>query len=112
MLVLLTGCAKIESFVTGDPAEKEYKAATKLPPLEIPPEMNRGTFAGESSLLIPGVDNDQNIVYSAREGAIDNDQRRQAEAISSIYKDENQVTSLRINGGSANAWNEVRGALA
>ena len=54
MFLLLSGCSSIESFVTGDPAEKEYEAATELPPLEIPPEMKPGNFAGSEALLIPG----------------------------------------------------------
>ena len=111
-LLLLTGCAKIESYVSGDPAEKEYQAATKLPPLEIPPEMVRGNVAGSDALLIPGVDENDGVVYSARRGAVSTGQKRQQEAISFINRDESGLTTLRISGGTATAWNEVRGAVA
>lgn len=111
LVLLLTGCARIESYVSGDPAEKEYKSATKLPPLEIPPEMNQGAISGSGALLIPGVDEDQTVTYSARDGAVGTGSNRKLEAISFLSKDENGLTTLRVAGGSATAWNEVRGAL-
>jgi len=107
-LLLLSGCSSIESFVTGDPAEKEYEAAIELPPLEIPPEMKPGNFAGSEALLIPG---GQSVIYSARDGAVGSVKRPQ-EAISFISQDDTGLTTLRIAGGAATAWNEVRGALA
>ena len=58
-VILISGCARIESFVTGDPTEKEYKAATKLPPLEIPPEISRVPVTGGNALTIPGVDEEE-----------------------------------------------------
>lgn len=111
LVLVLTGCARIESYVSGDPAEKEYKSATRLPPLEIPPEMNQGAISGSGALLIPGVDEDQTVIYSARDGAVGTGSNRKLEAISFLSKDENGLTTLRVAGGSATAWNEVRGAL-
>lgn len=109
-VILISGCARIESFVTGDPTEKEYKAATKLPPLEIPPEISRVPVTGGNALTIPGVDEEE-IAYSARHGAVSTGRSRNVEAVSFLQRDERGAPTLTISGGFSTAWNEVNGAL-
>ncbi len=52
-VLTLTGCG-LTDFITGDPQEKEYRAAETLPPLEVPPDLT--ATQGDDALLIPGRD--------------------------------------------------------
>ncbi|MBL4621639.1 MAG: outer membrane protein assembly factor BamC [Immundisolibacteraceae bacterium] len=108
----LSGCSTVEKYLTGDPADKEYQAATKLPPLEIPPEMNRGVVDSSGALRIPGIDDNYEVSYSAQYGAVQSGPRRQREAISFLSSDDTGASTLRVSGGFATAWTEVASALA
>ena len=111
-LLTLSGCTTVEKYLTGDPAEKEYQAATKLPPLEIPPEMNRGAVDSSGALRIPGIDDNYEVSYSAQHGAVQSGPRREREAISFLSSDDTGASTLRVSGGFATAWTEVASALA